>query len=57
MGSPPSGVDSAEPFCTSHAVSSTYTPICRNSDSQFANVASPKSARVKYPLKLTVGSP
>jgi hypothetical protein len=43
VGSPAAGLDWAEPFCTSQAVSSTYTPICRNSDSQFSNVASPKS--------------
>jgi hypothetical protein len=37
------GLDSEEPLWKRRAVSTTYMPICKNSDSQFSNVASTKS--------------
>jgi hypothetical protein len=42
------GFDSDEPLWNKKAVNTTYMPICKNSDSQFSNVASTKSPVVKY---------
>ena len=41
------GLDSDEPRWNKNAVSTTYMPICRNSLSQFSNVASTKSPLVR----------
>ena len=53
----PIGLDSEEPFWKRKTVRMTYMPICRNSDSQFSNVASTKAPVPRYSSTVTAGSP
>jgi hypothetical protein len=51
------GLDSEDPFWNRKTVKRTYMPICRNSDSQFSNVASAKDPVLRYCRTVTAGSP